>query len=175
VSLGARLAFASFAALHLACSTSPSAPQPAGDGSPGATIADEAGDATRAPEGGSGDASDAATDSGAACPANFAGCATFVSAGASPVLVYRNYEYDPPCLSVRAGTTVTFTGAPDAGGFLVHPLVQACGPAPALASGDAGTTASFVLTVPGIYGYYCLDHGSPAGASMSGAIEVVGE
>ena len=178
---GARLALVSIALLHQACTTTP-APQLAADGAPSAGIGNEAGDAPGTlTEGGPGPTDtglppDAAPlDSGSPCPPSFAGCTTFVPApgAGNATLAYRNYAYDPKCLSIKAGSTVTFAGEPDAGDFLVHPLVQACGPAPVLAFRDARTTASFVLTAPGIYGYYCLDHGNPAGMAMSGAIQVV--
>ena len=81
------------------------------------------------------------------------------------------FNYDPQCLKVAAGATVTFSGD-----FLTHPLV------PSATRGDPannpivnmsdGTTASFVFPMPGFYAYLCNFHGSDDGAFMSGVIWV---
>ncbi len=144
-------------------------PVPVVDGGPDTSSDASAPDS--APPADSGDSAPPA-DSGA-CPPSYAGCGTFVSLGpGDQTITFRNYAYEPKCLSVKVGTKLTFVAGTD-GDFLIHPLVQACGPAPVLDFRDAGTTASFVPTVPGVYGYYCLDHGNPVGAAMSGAVQVV--
>lgn len=183
----ARLSLASLASLALlpqGCSASEPA-QPSSDGGVGPEIGNEAGDGRAAlsdsgsgldagPALDAGSADGGPADAAAVCPASYAGCTTFTpGASGDQTLEYRNFAYDPKCLSVKAGTKVTFVGAPGAGSFLEHPLVQSCGPARVLDFRAGATTASFVLTTPGIYGYYCLDHGSPAGAAMSGAILVL--
>ena len=173
------------ALLHQACSTGEPA-QPSPDGSAVPLVGAEAGDGRATPPSDSGpgpsdtgpspDASTVdAADASAVCTTSYAGCSVFVPGTglAEETLAYRNFAYDPQCLSVKAGTKVTFVGAPGAGDFLEHPLVQACGPARVLDFRAAVTTASFVMTTPGIYGYYCLDHGNAAGAAMSGAIQVL--
>jgi plastocyanin len=81
------------------------------------------------------------------------------------------FNYDPKCLKVSAGATVTFSGD-----FLSHAL------APSATRGDpannpivnmsAGTTASFTFPKPGFYAYLCNYHGSDDGAFMSGVIWV---
>jgi plastocyanin len=110
-------------------------------------------------------------EAGAACPAAFAGCATFSDAtalDADRTIHFQDYSYDPQCLTIRSGQTVTF-----AGDFIRHPLTPSCGPEMLLDHRDTSPTASFVMGAVGIYGYYCLDHGNPQGQAMSGAIEVV--
>lgn len=116
---------------------------------------------------------------GTACPPVFAGCTSFVD-GTDPqadrTVTFQNYDYIPKCLAIRAGQTVTFKG-----NFYFHPLRTGCGPAPVLDcrntgvedAGDNGVLA-FTLTLPGLYGYYCLDHGSADGTvRMSAAINVL--
>ena len=110
-------------------------------------------------------------EAGAACPAAFAGCATFSDAtapDADRTIHFQDYSYDPQCLTIRSGQTVTF-----AGDFIRHPLTPSCGPEMLLEHRDTSPTASFVMGAVGIYGYYCLDHGNPQGQAMSGAVEVV--
>lgn len=173
----ARLALFSIVLLHQGCSTSPPAAGPPTDGGTGNETGEEVGAGPGPTDAGVSDAvandANVNADVGTACPPSYAGCSTFVTAPGEPTLVYRNYAYDPKCLSIKAGTKVTFVAEPDAGDFLEHPLVQACGPTRVLEFREAGTTASFVLSTPGVYGYYCLDHGNPQGAAMSGAIQVI--
>jgi plastocyanin len=110
-------------------------------------------------------------EAGPPCSLAYAGCDTFTdrtAADADRTVHFQNYSYDPQCLMIRSGQTVTFRGD-----FIVHPLTPACGPELVLYDRDTSTTAAFTLTITGIYGYYCLDHGNPAGAAMSGAIAVV--
>jgi plastocyanin len=110
-------------------------------------------------------------EAGLACQAAFAGCASFVDATAADAdrtVHFQDYSYDPKCLMVRAGQTVTFSGD-----FIRHPLTPSCGPELLLEFRDTTTAASFEMDAVGVYGYYCLDHGDPQGDTMSGAIEVV--
>ena len=115
--------------------------------------------------GGAGGGSAGGTAGGAAnpgCP-GYAGCTTFTD-GTTVTFPNLNDTYSPKCLRVRVGQQVTF-----AGDFGDHPLEQSCGPAANVINGTA--TATF--TVPGVYGYWCTDHGSSGGSGMAGAIEVV--
>jgi plastocyanin len=81
-------------------------------------------------------------------------------------------SYNPTCLKVPAGTTVTFLGD-----FGNHPL------APSAARGtltgnpivvtSAGSTASFTFPAAGFWAFYCMVHGSdPDGDLMSGVVWV---
>jgi plastocyanin len=105
------------------------------------------------------------------CP-GFANCITFVdmTGTSAPVITFPNGSdtYAPKCIRVTAGTTITFSGS-----FGSHPLEQECGPASGLLTATTGNSAAFRLDAPGTYGYYCLQHGSPSGSGMAGAIEVV--
>ncbi len=105
-----------------------------------------------------------------ACSSDYAGCTSFTdrtAGGPGAIVTFQNFAYDPPCLQLRVGQSVTFQGD-----FSVHPLRQACGPT-LVFTGASGTQATFILSVPGLYGYYCLDHGSSTGQGMAGAVRVV--
>ncbi len=95
------------------------------------------------------------------CP-GFAGCTTFTD-GTTITFPNGNDTYAPKCLRIRAGQAVTFTG--DRGN---HPLRFVCGPSTLPSSASQVT-----LSVPGVWGYYCSDHGTASGGGMAGAIEVV--
>ena len=79
-------------------------------------------------------------------------------------------NYNPPCLQVPLGATVTF-----AGDFGNHPLAPSAARGtqtgnPIAATG-LGSTASFTFPVAGFWAYYCTNHGSdPDGTFMSGVI-----
>jgi plastocyanin len=107
------------------------------------------------------------TGGGAAtgCP-GYANCVSFVSA-TQINFDNGNFTYAPQCVRVQVGQTLTFTG-----NFTMHPLIQQCGPAAVLGQ-NTGTTASYVFSTPGTYGFYCGVHGLPDGEGMAGAIEVV--
>ena len=100
------------------------------------------------------------------CP-GYAGCTTFTPAS-TVSFPNGNDRYTPKCLRLTAGQTVTFTG-----NFNSHPMHQACGPVAQALGEPAGSSAPFTLTVPGVYGYYCSQHGDSTGSGMAGAIEVV--
>ncbi len=81
--------------------------------------------------------------------------------------------YDPPCLTVAAGQTVTF-----AGNFTFHPLTPGesrglmlgspNNPIPTVNSGETPREVTF--TAAGTYPYYCLVH---ATLGMRGVVRVV--
>lgn len=103
------------------------------------------------------------------CSAGFAGCTSFSDGTTgTPTVSFPGLAYDPKCLRVKVGQTVSFSGS-----FSAHPLEQACGPATVIASTSTGSSASFSFSKPGLYGYYCTLHGTSAGSGMAGAIEVV--
>jgi plastocyanin len=128
---------------------------------------------------GGGGASGAAGTAGGpgiqACPAAFAGCDSFDDRTADTLVTIAvgaaGLAYEPKCVKVKTGTTLRFDG-----NFSFHPTEAACGPIAAV-SRISGTTGSVDVTlnrVPeGVYGYYCTAHGTPAGAGMAGAFEVV--
>jgi plastocyanin len=111
---------------------------------------------------------------GSACAAAYAGCTTYqdlTGSSATRTVTFGGTvgnAYDPKCVQVKVGQSVTFSG----GTFSFHPLAQACGPAPVITAGT-GTTASFTFNTAGIYGYYCTVHGTASGTGMAGSIQVV--
>lgn len=114
---------------------------------------------------------DGSADAGPVCAPSFAGCTSFedrTADGADRKVSFKDFQYTPKCLRMKVGQTVTFVGD-----FDRHPLVSACGPSLAMDKRTGSGSAGFMLTAPGIYGYYCLDHGNPAGAVMAGGIDVV--
>jgi plastocyanin len=149
----------------------------------GADAASDAGSGADSGGGGT-DSGGGGADSGGGggtCQLSYAGCVaqTMVDVGATDTTVkfgVNGLTYEPKCLRIKAGQTVTFEGS-----FANHNLKPAaCNPASA-GSGDAipvvktGMTATAKFTKPGIYAYYCEFHGEPAGsdALMDGLVEVV--
>ena len=99
----------------------------------------------------------------------FADCTSFtIRTGAQQErdITFEPFAYTPKCLRVRVGQQVQFVGT-----FRDHPLRSACGGS--IPSVSSGTGKVITFAAPGLYGYYCANHGSLAGAQMSGAIEVV--
>ncbi len=88
-----------------------------------------------------------------------------VSAQPAAGVRIRNFEFEPRELTVKAGTTVTWTNeegshtvTSDTGAFASPTLL-------------AGKTYSRRFTRPGTYAYHCSFHGG-AGSGMSGTIVV---
>ena len=86
------------------------------------------------------------------------------------------FAYDPKCLKVPAGTTVTFMGD-----FSAHPLEPSThrgeltgNPITAVSAlPDGGTATSFTFPTAGYYAYFCAFHGpSDTGTGMAGVIWV---
>ena len=78
-------------------------------------------------------------------------------------------HYDHPCIKVDSGTMVTFSGS-----FSNHPLGGGDTPpvqdsASPITATISGTSATFTLGTPGVYGYFCSLH---YGSGMEGAIVV---
>jgi plastocyanin len=77
-----------------------------------------------------------------------------------------NFQFAPKVLTVKAGTTVTWTNnegihtvTADNGAFISDNLT-------------AGQSFSFKFTKPGTYRYHCSFHGSTGGGDMSGMVRV---
>ncbi len=126
-------------------------------------------DAAAAPDTG------AEVDSGPAldgCAVTFAGCSAFVDhTGESAVSVgfaAAGFLYSPNCIRVSAGTVVTIAGS------TLHPLHGAtCAPTGSpLPATPIAMDGDYTFAAPGAYGYYCNNHGTNAGAGMSGLIIV---
>ncbi len=73
--------------------------------------------------------------------------------------------YAPKCMRVRVGQQVTIEAS------VTHPLTPASMTGNPIPAGTANQT--FTPSAAGIFGYYCMVHGSPDGSGMAGALEVV--
>jgi plastocyanin len=90
-----------------------------------------------------------------------------VAPGNTNEISISNFAFDPSPLTIKVGTTVTWTnldGAPhnviaDNGEFKSGTLSK-------------GETFSFTFDKEGTYAYYCSFHGGPNGNGMSGQIIV---
>jgi plastocyanin len=106
------------------------------------------------------------------CESNYAGCVQFddqTAQGSSRRITFgNNHQYDPKCMRVRLGQTVTLEG-----NFSEHGLLPVCGPSAVFPAVSSGSQANVVLNAIGVYGYYCDQHGSSSGTGMAGAIQVV--
>ncbi|MBI5546173.1 MAG: hypothetical protein HY901_19965 [Deltaproteobacteria bacterium] len=114
------------------------------------------------------EAADAGGNSG--CAAAFAGCADYLDAtgpSADRTVSFTCCQYTPKCLKIAVGQSVTFSGP-----FGFHPVKQACGSTPVIASTSSGSSASFVFGTPGEFGFFCPLHGSADGTGMAGSILV---
>src|SRR5947199_2850783 len=86
----------------------------------------------------------------------------------------HTFAYSPKCFVASAGTQVTFSGS-----FQFHPLVggevvngaKVPDPLSPITPTGTGTSASFTLTTPGTYPFYCDIHALPFG--MEGAAFIV--
>jgi plastocyanin len=84
-------------------------------------------------------------------------------AAASATVMIQNYAFDPLTLTVKVGTTVTWTN----GDNVTHTVTSDTG---LFDSGDLaqGATFSYTFTTAGTYAYHCTPHH----ATMSGTIIV---
>ncbi|MDO9017345.1 MAG: plastocyanin/azurin family copper-binding protein [Deltaproteobacteria bacterium] len=117
--------------------------------------------------------SGAGTDAGPAI-ATINGCtpAMYVdhSAGTRTITFGSSFTYDPRCMTITAGQTVTFSGT-----FSSHPLVAGsvsgdpAGTTPnPITNTNTGASATFTFAAPGLYPYFCNFH-QPG---MAGVIQV---
>ena len=92
--------------------------------------------------------------------------------GDRTIVMAPGNQYDPPCLVIRVGQTVTFTG-----NFSVHPLAPGVAPRRSgtgatpspIEMRSEGTVYRVQFPTPGDYPYYCVYH---AGGGMYGVIRV---
>jgi len=102
-----------------------------------------------------------------------AAAADRTAAGASRTISFPGFAYGPPCMKIRVGQTVTWSGDlgfhPLRPGAIVNnlPMAQPGNPIPPT---SAGATVSATFAAAGDVGYYCANH-FPGG--MFGAIYVV--
>ena len=88
------------------------------------------------------------------------------AAGSGTAITIKNFAFDPPALTVKAGTVVTWTNQDGA----AHTIVSDTGsPEPFTSSPfSTGQSYSFTFTRPGTYPYHCSIH-----PSMTGTVTVV--
>lgn len=134
-------------------------------------------DAATTPDAGH-DAAMATTDTGplpdtgpVVCPDTFGGTTALEDHTADTMVTMTvtgtigSFAYSPNRIRIHTGTMVTIPG----GG--IHPLMQAtCSAAGGPTITSAGGT--FTFTTPGLYGYYCGNHGSNTGTGMAALIVV---
>ena len=102
-------------------------------------------------------------------PLAFAATATAAPTTAAVSVV--NNGFNPPDITVAAGTTVVWTWAAGATGHNVAPAAPATMPARSGGFVNAPTSYSFKFDTPGTYQYYCENHGAP-GFGMHGTVTV---
>jgi plastocyanin len=79
----------------------------------------------------------------------------------------EDFEFNPPILVIRPGTTVKFANKDD----VQHTATSDTG---VFDSGylSKGEEYSYIFTEPGTYPYYCIPHGGPGGQGMAATIIV---
>lgn len=87
-------------------------------------------------------------------------------AGSGNAIMIQNFAFDPPALTVKAGTMVTWTNRDSA----PHAIVSGTGSSETFSSDTlpTGRVYSYTFTRPGTYPYHCSIH-----PSMTGTIVVV--
>jgi plastocyanin len=97
---------------------------------------------------------------------------SYVTAGTTVQFgVNGAHNYEPSCLQVAKGASVTFLGE-----FGLHPLVpstmRGTTSGNPILSTPTGISASFTFPNSGFYAYFCSFHGTDDGLSMAGVIWV---
>jgi amicyanin len=83
------------------------------------------------------------------------------SAGSGTAITIKNFAFDPPALTVKAGMVVTWTNQDSP----PHAIVSDTGSPEAFTSSplSTGQSYSFTITRPGTYPYHCSIHPSMTG------------
>jgi plastocyanin len=99
----------------------------------------------------------------AAAPVGTSSRAGTLASGTTARIKITNYAYQPATLTVKIGTKITVTNVDQT----QHTLTARSG---AFDTGTVqpGASATFVVTKPGVYAYYCQFH-----AFMGGTLKVV--
>ncbi len=85
----------------------------------------------------------------------------------STTATMQNLAFVPKTITVSAGSTVVWTNQDQ-----VQHSVTADGGTFDSGLLDPGQTFSVTFDTPGTYAYYCVPHGFPGGAGMSGVVVV---
>ena len=84
---------------------------------------------------------------------------------------FSDFNYNPKCLEVMAGSSVTFSGD-----FAAHPLLpserRGVTTGNPIMLTNTGTSSSFTFPTAGFYAYFCEFHGQDNGQFMDGVIWV---
>jgi plastocyanin len=78
----------------------------------------------------------------------------FAAAGDSPKVSIDNFTFTPATLTVKVGTTVTWTNKDD----IPHAIASATNAFTKSKALDTDDTFSFTFTMPGTYKYFCYLH-----------------
>ena len=78
--------------------------------------------------------------------------------------------YEPRCVTVRAGGTVTWSGSFD--GHPLTPSTRGTAMSP-IATVSSGTSAAVTFPRAGFYPFYCAFHGTDTGLGMAGVVQVI--
>jgi plastocyanin len=97
--------------------------------------------------------------------------ATATAAPTTADISVVNNGFNPPAITVNAGTTVVWKWAAGATGHNVAPAAPATMPARSGGFVNAPASYSFKFDIPGTYEYYCENHGAP-GFGMHGSVTV---
>jgi amicyanin len=76
------------------------------------------------------------------------------NAGPPPAVSIDNFTFAPPTLTVKAGTTVTWTNRDD----IPHGIASANNAFSKSKALDTDDSYSFTFTTPGTYKYFCYIH-----------------
>lgn len=97
----------------------------------------------------------AATVFGAAVGSLMAASVLFAEAeGATSTISIANFTFAPPTLTVKAGTTVTWTNKDD----IPHGIASSNNAFKKSVALDTDDSYSFTFTTPGTYQYFCYIH-----------------
>jgi len=141
-----------------------------GGGTPSTTSATSStGDTATATTGGSTTgASTGATGTGGGAPTLVNGCDPTAledhTKDATVEIKFGNpdFKYSPPCIKIKSGTMVKFTGSflshPLSGGEIVNNAPMPDAKSPIKPTMDASPSATFAISPAGSYPYYCTDH-----------------
>ena len=100
------------------------------------------------------------------------GCtaADYVDGGADTEIQTNGSGYTPKCLHIRVGSSVTIQASSHHPLSAMPDIYGAANPFAQATPFVAPTTQ--VFTQPGLYGYFCENHGDASGAGMAGLILV---
>jgi amicyanin len=74
--------------------------------------------------------------------------------GQAKTVSIDNFTFNPPTLTVKAGTTITWTNKDD----IPHGIASSSNAFPRSQALDTDQSFSFVFTTPGTYEYFCYIH-----------------